>query len=130
MHHSNPLGGGLSDLALLTNAQSRSLSPENRNGAPGGGALCPLEQGSAREAARELGAGWKVNPFVVIKAGTTYEIGDIEGPGTIDHIWMTPTGAWRDSILRSVSYTHLDVYKRQGKGVADSSASACMRMTE
>ena len=100
MQYANPLGGGLSDLALLTNAKSRSLSPENKDGAPGGGAHCPLEQGSAREAARELGTGWKVNPFVVIKAGTTYEIGNIEGPGTIDHIWMTPTGAWRDSILR------------------------------
>ena len=96
----HPLGGGLADLALLSRAKSRSLSPENPDGAPGRGGLCPLERGSARNAARDLGAGWKVNPFVVIKAGETFTLGDIEGPGTIDHIWMTPTGAWRDAILR------------------------------
>ena len=37
---------------------------------------------------------------MVIKAGQTFPLADIQGPGAIQHIWMTPTGRWRDSILR------------------------------
>jgi hypothetical protein len=48
----------------------------------------------------DLGKGWKVNPFIVVEAGETFTIGEIEGPGAIQHIWMTPTGNWRFSILR------------------------------
>ena len=57
----------MSNLFLLSNAVSRSISPENLNGAKGAGAMCELEDGSAKYAARD-----------------------------------------------PVSYTHLDVYKRQG----------------
>ena len=35
-----------------------------------------------------------------IGAGETYTIAEISGPGAIQHIWMTPTGNWRLSILR------------------------------
>ena len=31
--------------------------------------MCPLEQGSARHAARDLGTGWKVNPYIVMQPG-------------------------------------------------------------
>lgn len=92
--------GGLSPLARLSGAKSRSISPENFSGEKGGGARCGLEQGSARSAARDLGVGWKVNPFVCIQPGQTFEICDIRGSGVIEHIWMTPTGRWRDVILR------------------------------
>ena len=27
-------------------------------------------------------------------------LADIEGPGAIQHIWLTPTGGWRNQILR------------------------------
>jgi hypothetical protein len=37
---------------------------------------------------------------VVIKPGETFKMAEIEGPGAIQHIWMTPTGNWRYSILR------------------------------
>ena len=47
-----------------------------------------------------LGKGWKVNPFIEIAGGETITIAEIEGPGAIQHIWMTPTGNWRFSILR------------------------------
>jgi len=37
---------------------------------------------------------------VVIQPGETFTLADIEGMGAIQHIWMTPTGNWRWSILR------------------------------
>ena len=88
------------NLFLLSNAKTRSISPENPTGEPGKGGMATLENGSAHYAARELGQGWKVNPFVTIKPKETYTIADIAGPGAIQHIWMTPTGNWRYSILR------------------------------
>ena len=54
----------------------------------------------ANHPARELGRGWKVAPYVNIKAGTTYELANIQGPGAIQQMWMTPTGNWRFSIIR------------------------------
>jgi hypothetical protein len=35
-----------------------------------------------------------------VLGGETITIADIEGPGAIQHIWMTPTGNWRFSVLR------------------------------
>jgi hypothetical protein len=55
---------------------------------------------NASNASRDLGQGWKVNPYVRIKSGETFTIADIDGPGAIQHIWMTPTGNWRFSIIR------------------------------
>jgi len=88
------------NLFLLSNAKTRSISPENPTGEPGKGGMATLENGSAHYAARELGQGWKVNPFVVIKPKETFTMAEITGSGAIQHIWMTPTGNWRYSILR------------------------------
>jgi hypothetical protein len=41
-----------------------------------------------------------VNPYFVIKPHQTLTLADITGQGAIQHIWMTPTGNWRYSILR------------------------------
>ncbi|MEO7962068.1 MAG: DUF2961 domain-containing protein, partial [Ginsengibacter sp.] len=90
----------MGNLYMLSDAKTRSISPENFTGEKGKGGMATLENGSARNAARELGQGWKVNPFVVIEAGKTFTIAEIEGSGAIQHIWMTPTGNWRFSILR------------------------------
>ena len=90
----------LSSLFELRSAKSRSVSPENLTGEPGRGGMCPLEKGSAREAARDLGTGWKVNPYIIIKPKETFEIANIEGPGVINHIWLTPQNRWRNTILR------------------------------
>lgn len=88
----------LGSLAHLSRARSRSLSPENFRGEKGQGGRAT--EGTGAKCARDLGQGWKISPSVRIAAGTTFEIGNIEGPGCIQQIWMTLTGAWRDSILR------------------------------
>ena len=62
--------------------------------------MCPVEDGSSGNAARELGVGWKVNPLIIIPGGSTFEIASVEGMGCIQHIWMTPTGKWRNTIIR------------------------------
>jgi hypothetical protein len=92
------LDNGLGSLYRLSDAKSRSISPENPTGEKGKGGMAT--EGAAAAAARDLGQGWKVNPYVVIAAGTTYTMAEIDGAGTIEHIWMTPTGNWRLSILR------------------------------
>lgn len=96
----NGIVNGMNDLSRLSDALSRSVSPENLNGMPGEGGKCPLESGNARNAAGDLGIGWKVNPFIIIKSHETVCIADIEGEGCIQHIWMTPTGKWRNAIIR------------------------------
>ena len=63
------LNMGMGNLYLLSNAKTRSISPENFTGEKGKGGMCELENGSAKSAARELGRGWKVNPFIRIPAG-------------------------------------------------------------
>lgn len=88
----------LQSLAHLDQAQSRSISPENFTGAKGEGGMAVT--GTGEKQSRDLGRGWKVSPSVVIEAGQTFEIAAIDGPGTIEQIWMTPTGNWRFSILR------------------------------
>ncbi len=96
----NGLTSNLGNLYQLSNAETRSISPENFTGEKGRGGMATLEEGSAAHAARDLGQGWKVNPFIRIKAGETFTLAEISGPGAIQHIWMTPTGNWRYSILR------------------------------
>jgi hypothetical protein len=90
--------GSLSTLYRTSNARSRSISPENLTGAKGQAAMAA--KGNASRAARELGQGWKVNPYIIIQPGQTATLADISGSGAIQHIWMTPTGTWRYSILR------------------------------
>jgi len=88
----------LSNLYRTSDAKTRSISPENFNGEKGKGGMATTGTGAGPS--RELGQKWKVSPSVVIKKHTTYTIAEIEGPGAVQHIWMTPTGNWRYSILR------------------------------
>jgi hypothetical protein len=92
------LDNNLNNLYRVSDAKTRSISPENLTGEKGKGGMAKI--GNASEAARDLGQGWKVNPFVIIEPKTTFTLGEIDGSGAIQHIWMTPTGNWRFSILR------------------------------
>jgi hypothetical protein len=94
----NGLGLNLGNLYRVSKAQSRSISPENFTGEKGKAGMAT--EGTGKNAARDLGQGWKVSPSIHIKAGTTFTLAEIQGPGCIQQIWMTPAGNWRRSILR------------------------------
>jgi hypothetical protein len=94
----NGLGMNMGNLSRLSDAQSRSISPENFTGEKGKAGMAV--QGTGMRAARDLGRGWKVSPSVHIDAGKTFTLAEIQGPGAIQQIWMTPTGEWRKSIIR------------------------------
>jgi hypothetical protein len=64
---------------LDTGLVTRSISFENPTGAPG-------EGGKAKST---LGVGLKGAALRYLKPGETVQLADIEGPGTIRHIWMT-----------------------------------------
>ena len=88
----------LGNLYRTSDAKTRSISPENFNGEKGKGGMATT--GTGLGPSRDLGQKWKVSPSVVIKKKTTYTVAEIDGPGAIQHIWMTPTGNWRYSIIR------------------------------
>lgn len=102
----NGIGMSLGNLATLSDARTRCVSPENPTGEPGRAAMAEPSNpprrnvNNASHAAGELGRGWKVNPYVHIGPGETFTLMDAEGPAAIQHIWMTLTGTWRTSILR------------------------------
>ena len=92
------LNMNMGNLPRLSLAKTRSISPENFTGEKGRGGMAT--EGTGAKAARELGQGWKVSPSVRIEAGQTFVLANIQGCGAIQHIWMTPTGDTRLSILR------------------------------
>ena len=103
----NGLEMNMGNLFRLSNAKTRSISPENFTGEKGKAAMADPKDGqhsvnvaNAFNAARDLGQGWKVNPYIKIEGGKTVTLAEIDGPGAVQHIWMTPTGRWRYSILR------------------------------
>ena len=61
----NGLNMSLGNLSLLSNAKTRSISPENYTGEKGKGAMAT--EGTGAKCARELGRGWKISPSVVIR---------------------------------------------------------------
>jgi hypothetical protein len=89
---------GLGTLPLVSSAETRSISAENPTGERGGGAKEPPGEESA---ASMLGTGWKVRPCITLEPKTTTVLADIEGSGTIQHIWITVSEkAYRDTVLR------------------------------
>lgn len=85
------------DITLLSTAESRSISPENPDGSPGGGARAT----EGVYAASSLGEGWKVRPYINLAPGETAVLAEIEGPGLIRHIWNTVhPNRWRQLIMR------------------------------
>ncbi len=98
MNTLNTLNFGLESLPLLSDAETRSISAENPGGEKGGGAKAAPDEGNA---ASMLGPGWKVRPCITLQPGTTTTLADIQGPGIIQHIWITvEPDAYRDTVLR------------------------------
>ena len=79
----NGITNGLNDLCKASNAVSRSISPENPTGEKGKGGMAKIGEGVASHQASDLGQGWKVNPYIVIKENETVTIADIEGSENI-----------------------------------------------
>ncbi|HOQ78374.1 MAG: hypothetical protein BWY50_01433 [Spirochaetes bacterium ADurb.Bin315] len=71
--------GTLSSLYRLRNSCSRSINPENPTGAVG-------EGGKAKS---NLGVGRKGKPYLDLPPSTETELAAIDGPGIINHIWIT-----------------------------------------
>ncbi|MBR7184115.1 MAG: DUF2961 domain-containing protein [Clostridia bacterium] len=99
----NGLYNSLSTLHLLSDAKTRSISPESFTGEPGKGGMAV--EGTGAPCGRELGQGWKISPSVSIQPGEVFTMADITGPGAIQHIWLTigrlkGRDVWRDMILR------------------------------
>ncbi len=94
----NGLGMHMGNLPRLSHAKTRSISPENFTGEKGKGGMAT--DGTGEVHARLLGQGWKMSPSIDIESGETITLADIEGSGAIQHIWMTPTGHFRFSIIR------------------------------
>lgn len=103
----NGLDSNIGNLYRLSNAKTLSISPENFTGEKGkGGMADPVKDKDKRNIAnaaypaRDLGQTWKVNPYIKIAGGEVFTIAEMDGPGAIQHIWMTPTGNWRSTIIR------------------------------
>ncbi len=94
----NGVDVNLSNIFRLSDARSRSISPENFTGEKGKGGMAT--QGTGAMASRDLGQTWKVSPSIIIKSKTLYTLADIQQQGSVQHIWMTPTGNWRYLIIR------------------------------
>src|ERR687890_637894 len=80
----NGLDINLGNLSRLSDARTRSISPENYTGEKGkGGMADPVKSkgqrnvANAANEARDLGTGWKVNPFIIINPGETFTIAEM-----------------------------------------------------
>lgn len=111
----NGLHMGLGNIAKLSSAQSRSITAENVYGEKGKGGMAEVSAdpqpevlrigqkwtGPEQSAARDLGRKWKVRSCIDLPAGVTTTLMDVDGPGCIQHIWITVNpDAYRDLILR------------------------------
>lgn len=86
MSEFNDMNGNNWCLHRLSDAKSRSISPENRTGEKGcGGMALPNENWPARN----IGVGWKCAPFIEIEPGETAVLADIEDEGLIQSMWIT-----------------------------------------
>jgi len=94
----NGLGVHLGNLSRLSSARTRSISPENFTGEKGRGGMAT--DGTGAHCAKDLGQGWKISPSIRVAPGECRTLAAIDGPGAVQHIWMTPTGHWRYAILR------------------------------
>lgn len=101
----NGLNLSLGNLSRLSDAKTRSISPENLTGEKNKGGMATEGQGAG--CARDLGQGWKISPWLPVQPGETLTLAEIDGPGAIQHIWLTATHHWRHQIIR-VYYDHED----------------------
>ena len=103
----------LGNIAKLADTETRMVTAENVYGEKGKGGMAEVSDTAQPEverigqmwtknnAARDLGRKWKVRPCITVPANKTATIMDVQGPGTIQHIWITVTAKhYRDLIMR------------------------------
>ena len=86
MNFFNGLNMSLGTLSRLSDAETRSISAENRSGAKGAGGQAPAAPDSP---SRDLGTGWKCHAYDRIKPGEVFTVADIDGSGALQSMWMT-----------------------------------------
>ena len=90
---SSPMQGVLASLPYQAGVTTRQISAENPTGEKG--MACPWDPNPDdpnlvhSRPAMDLGRGWKVHPFIKVKAGETVALADIDGPGIINQFWIT-----------------------------------------
>lgn len=77
----------VNSLYMLQDAESRSITPENLTGGKAQGGKIKATEGNAKANASKHG--WKANPYIFIEPGEEVTLGEIDGSGIINHIWMT-----------------------------------------
>ena len=97
MNNHGMVSTGLDGIYRLADAKTRAISAENPRGDKGAGGMAVPDRTNA---ARDLGQGWKVAPCVQVKAGETFAFADIEGPGAIQHLWLTGSIANKGTTAR------------------------------
>ena len=92
-------GFGLGGIARLSRAKTRSISAENFTGEKGKAGMATEGTGAPR--AGDVGQGWKISPSIHIRPGETATLAEIDGPGCVQHIWLTTHPQhWRKLVLR------------------------------
>jgi hypothetical protein len=100
-----PLDNFLSGLPYQAGTTTRQISAENPTGEKGAACRWVPDPDNPdlpfSRAAQDLGTGWKVRPFIPLKAGHTITLADITGPGCINQFFITSNLArYRDLVLR------------------------------
>jgi hypothetical protein len=97
----------MAEIWRLEDGVTRSISAENFTGAKGRGGMAT--GGTGAPAARDLGPGWKVSPSIDLAAGATATLADVDGPGIVEHLWLTADpGSLRNLIFRMYWDTETD----------------------
>ena len=94
----------LSNLTIKQDIRTFSVSPENPTGNKGEGGKATLNEGTAAYAARELGQGWKVNPYIVLEAGETAVLANVKGEGAIKHFWITDAAKYGRQLILQIYF--------------------------
>src|ERR1700712_3248243 len=81
----NGIDNNMGNIFRLSDAKTRSISPENFNGEKGKGGMATT--GTGASASRDLGKGWKVSPSLSIPSGATITLAAITGSGALPSFW-------------------------------------------
>ena len=97
MEYFNGLHLNMGNISRLSKAKTRSITAENFKGEKGAGGMST--DGVSWSAAQDLGQGWKVSPCINLEANSVTTLAEIDGPGAIQHIWITTYSQFLRSLI-------------------------------